>query len=149
MDKGSEIRAMMSDLEKGLNEFENTYQAISLDLKLDFSELVIKGLRKKKWTYTQLAEAIITKNSYINRVVHADQNCTLDVIGRICYALDIKPKLINLNETRISSKLMVAETGKLTIKSIKSGESYGQETITTHNATSNSNGTYRPPAKAA
>lgn len=151
MDKSDDIRAIMNDLVSGLHEFENTHYAVSLDLKLDFSELVIKGLRKKKWTYKQLAEAIKTKDAYINRVVHADQNCTLDVIGRICYALGVKPRLINLYETEIFSKPIIVAKCESTINesTIKFEASYGQETISTHSAIGSTNSTYRFSEEAA
>lgn len=93
MGKNREVEQNLDELMQSLQDFESLPDAIALDLKLDFSEIVIQSLRNKGWTQKQLADATGMKEAYISRIVHADQNCTLAVIGKICHALDIKPKL--------------------------------------------------------
>jgi transcriptional regulator with XRE-family HTH domain len=102
----------ISELMDGLAQFEQTHYARVLDLKLDLSRILLEGLRQTGWTQKQLAEAVGTKEAYINRVAHASQNCTLEVVGRICHALGVKPRLIK--EPRFE---IVTTTPLISIKS--------------------------------
>ena len=132
MDEKSDVKAMMAELIDGLAKFEQTHHALSQELKLDLSELVVNGLRNKGWTHKQLADAIKTKDTYINRVVHANQNCTLDVIGRLCHVLNIKPKLIDLSETKVIFNQSISKTATTTgeLKLVVNNETpYAKETV--------------------
>lgn len=84
------IEALLSDLES----FEDSAEGWAYELRLDFADLLISGLRERRWSQTELAEKIDRKQPFVNRLIHADANCTLDTIGRLLHALGLKARLV-------------------------------------------------------
>lgn len=90
-------------LRKTLADFERTPESRGYELRLDLADLVISHLRRKGWTQKKLAEKANMKESFITRIVHAEQNCTLDVIGRLLFALDIRANLVEVHPKAAST----------------------------------------------
>ncbi len=81
---------MGKDIQKlrdGLSAFDLTSEAISLDLRLDLSEILLSALRSKGWRQIDLARAAGMKPAYISRVLHSNQNVTFEVVARLLHAL--------------------------------------------------------------
>src|SRR6476661_7556231 len=81
------------DLQVTLEGFEKKPESRGYDLRLSLSELVIRCMKAKGWTQKQLAQAAGMKEPFVTRVLHADQNCTFDVAGRLLFALGIRAHL--------------------------------------------------------
>jgi transcriptional regulator with XRE-family HTH domain len=64
-----------------------------MDLRLDLAEIILRALNERGWTQRQLADAAGMREQYVTRVIHSSQNCTVDIIGRLLFALQVKAKL--------------------------------------------------------
>ena len=82
-----------------LTEAEQQPSSAGLDLRLALSKLVLAALRRKGWSQKQLADAAGMKQSFVTRVVHADQNCTFEVAGRMLTALGVNATLVSNEES--------------------------------------------------
>src|SRR5579862_4261332 len=82
------------DLLKALRSFKETPESFGLQLRLSLSEIILTQLELKGWTQKRLAEQAGVKEPVITRMVHADQNCTLDSAGRVLSALGVRAKLV-------------------------------------------------------
>lgn len=91
----------ISDLNRILRDFEDSPEAVGYELRLNLSEIVLRNLRSKGWTQRQLADESKKLESYITRVVHSRQNCGLDTVGQILYALGVRASLVE-NPQQIS-----------------------------------------------
>jgi hypothetical protein len=83
----------IQDLHKRLAEFEASPDSRGLDLRLSLADLIIRKLRAKRWTQKRLADEVGMLEPFITRVIHARQNCTFDVAGRILFALGISAEI--------------------------------------------------------
>jgi hypothetical protein len=84
------------DLLKILEEYEKTPDSRGYDLRLDLADIVLRHLRDKGWTQKALADAAGMKAPFLTRIIHAAQNCTFDVAGRLLFALGVRAKLMEL-----------------------------------------------------
>lgn len=89
----------ISDLNRILLDFEDSPEGVGYDLRLNLSEIILRHLRSKGWTQRRLADESKKLESYITRVVHSQQNCSLDTIGEIFYALGIRASLVENPQT--------------------------------------------------
>lgn len=76
-----------------LNEFKQSYKSLGQSLRVNLSEIVIRGLREKNWTQRDLAGETKICEPTISRIIHSDVNCTLDTAARIMFALDVQARL--------------------------------------------------------
>ena len=90
----------LQDILSSIHEFEASPDYVGLGLKVDLSRIVLRRLREKGWTQRRLATACGMKESFVSRVIHSDDNCTLDTVGRLMFALGVD---IRLEEVRQSS----------------------------------------------
>jgi transcriptional regulator with XRE-family HTH domain len=86
--------ASVEDLKKLLREFQDSPEGYGHRLRMNLSELVLCHLKDKGWTQRQLAEKANKKESYITRVVHGQQNCGLDTVGEILFALGVRASIV-------------------------------------------------------
>lgn len=101
-----------------LEQFERTEASASLELRISLTRLVLKHLRRKRWTQSQLAEAAGMKEPFVSRVLHSDTNCTLDTIARLLFALGVR------GEIREAEPISDAASEILSIR--KQGKTDGQ-----------------------
>lgn len=109
-----------------LREFEASPESRGFDLRLDLADIILRHLDGKRWTQKRLAEAAGMKPSFLTRVIHASNNCTFDVAGRILFALGVQAKLIETQQDDAEAYLPISaettDTSTLQIQDI-----YGQE----------------------
>ncbi len=110
----------ISDLNRILRDFEDSPEGVGYELRLNLSEIVLRNLRSKGWTQRQLADESKKLESYITRVVHSQQNCGLDTVGQILYALGVRASLVE------SSQQMSIATPSLRI-TYSLDETHGEE----------------------
>lgn len=84
------VDSLLSDLA----EFEASPESVGYDLRLDLAEIIVRELRSRGWTQTQLGARAGMRPAFINRVVHSNQNCTFEVAGRILHAFGLKGKIL-------------------------------------------------------
>jgi hypothetical protein len=84
---------VFQDLRDDVVAFEGTPESVSQDLRMDLAELVARHLRDAGLTQTQFAEKFGKKAPYINRIIGGSQNCTLDLVGQIIFAMGLRAKL--------------------------------------------------------
>jgi transcriptional regulator with XRE-family HTH domain len=83
----------MRRLVERLEQYETTADAVSMDLRLDLADAIIRALRERGGTQQQLAEAAGMKPSFISRLVHSNANCTFEVAARVLHALGLRATL--------------------------------------------------------
>ncbi|MBY0261203.1 MAG: helix-turn-helix domain-containing protein [Phycisphaerales bacterium] len=76
-----------------LAEAEAKPESVGFDLRLDLASIVLRALRQRGWSQSDLARAAGMKASFISRVVHSDANCEFETAGRILHALGLVAKL--------------------------------------------------------
>lgn len=76
-----------------LESFKQKPESRGYGLRLDLAQIVGAAMEEKGWTQKQLAEAAGMKESFVTRIMHAHQNCTLDSVGRILFALGVGAEL--------------------------------------------------------
>jgi len=81
----------IKQLQRTLEEFKRSPEAPGVELRFMFADLILEHLRKKDWNQKQLAKKANMKESFISRLIHAEANCTLEIVGRIHFALGIHP----------------------------------------------------------
>jgi AraC-like DNA-binding protein len=81
-----------------LNDADNSPEGRGYELRLDLADIVLRHLDDKRWTQNRLANAAGIKPSYLTRVIHSNTNCTFDTAGRILHALDVRAKLVEVDE---------------------------------------------------
>ena len=86
---------------KTAEEFENTPEGAGFSLRADLSDIIVRHLGQRGMTQTRLAEAAGMKPQQLSRVIHSSANCTLDTAGRILFALGIRAKLAESDESAV------------------------------------------------
>lgn len=113
----------ISDLNRILRDFEDSPEGVGYELRLNLSEIVLRNLRSKGWTQRRLADESKKLESYITRVVHSQQNCGLDTVGKILHALGVRASLVE------SSRQMSISTPSLRITYSLDGTHGEEETV--------------------
>lgn len=67
---------------------------ISMELRLDFADLIMKYLKQKNWTQSRLAKECGISTPVLSRFVQADANCQLESIARVLHALGVRPSIV-------------------------------------------------------
>lgn len=94
------------NLQKQLEEFENTAEGYGFSLRLDLSEIILRHLNTIEITQAKLAEKAKTSPQVVTRVIHAASNCTLQTAADLLFALGIKVRLL---ETHPGKDLLASE----------------------------------------
>lgn len=93
------MNPQIQDILKGLEDFNKSPEGHALDLRLNLADLIIAKLKEKGWTQSQLAQKTKWKDSFISRLVHADENFTTETEARVLHALGIEPALTEKTST--------------------------------------------------
>ena len=80
-------------IRSAIENFEKTEESRVLEIQLSLTRLVIKGLKEKGWTHSLLARELGFSNRIIERLLHGDENWTVETAGKILFALGIKAEL--------------------------------------------------------
>jgi transcriptional regulator with XRE-family HTH domain len=83
----------ISELNKILQRHKDSPAGIGHELRLNLSEIVLQNLQRQQWTQRKLATAAGKCEAYITRIVHGQQNCSLDTVGQILFALGVRAQL--------------------------------------------------------
>lgn len=81
---------------EALKEYNATAESVGLALRLNVAELVMRGMNRKGWNRFSLAHKADVSVQTIFQIVHSDANCTLDTIGRLFHALDVKAHIVEV-----------------------------------------------------
>ncbi|UCE60656.1 MAG: helix-turn-helix transcriptional regulator [Phycisphaerales bacterium] len=90
-------------------EFERSAEGYGFQLRLDFAEILWRTLNQLGWTQTQFAERSGWSDSFVSNLVHANQNCELDTIGKALHTLGVKAQLRMIQETHLDQSEGIAE----------------------------------------
>ncbi len=86
------------DLLKELEEFDSDPASGGAELRLSLATLILRRLHEKQWSQKKLAEVAGKHPSFVNRVIHAEQNVTLEVAGRLLSSLGVKARIAEQHE---------------------------------------------------
>lgn len=84
----------IAELNRRLREFQDSPRGFGHELRMNVAEIVMRNLKQKPWTQRELAEAAGKGESYITRIVHGQQNCSLDTVGALLYALGVRASIV-------------------------------------------------------
>ena len=85
-----------------LSEFSRTHKGLGQSLRVNLSELIIRGLRDKRWSQHKLACEAGMQDSFISRIIHGDANCTLDTAAKLLFALGMRAKISESVGTQVT-----------------------------------------------
>jgi len=80
-------------------EFEASAEGVGFQLRLDFAEILWRSLNQLGWSQAQFAKKTGWPDSFVSNLVHANQNCELDTLGKAFYTLGVKVKLQLVQES--------------------------------------------------
>jgi transcriptional regulator with XRE-family HTH domain len=116
----------LNNIDQTIEKFDKTADSIGVDLRLDFADLIIHGLKQKKWSQKELADRVGLKESYISRLIHSNANCTFETVGRILHAFDMRAELSIRKPSH--SQAIWDSTEKMVVKIAESKDTqYGKE----------------------
>ncbi len=75
-----------------LAEYEASPDGRCLTLQLDLARIVIRRLVELGWTYQDLANKASVPEETVSLVLNSEFDCTLGMIGKLLFALDIHLK---------------------------------------------------------
>ena len=80
-------------------QYKQTAEYFAQQLRLDLSDLVLRGLRREpQMTQRDLATKYGKGESFISRLINGDYNCSFGVAARVLFVLGIRPKLVDADE---------------------------------------------------
>lgn len=97
------MREMAAEIQRRNEEFSKTDEGHELDLRMEFATNLLKAMKSKRMTKTDLCERIGMKAPQFSRIIQGEANITLTMIGRIANGLGIPPAKL------LPNKLAVAE----------------------------------------
>lgn len=86
--------------------FEDNPSSVGIQLSMNLSEIVVRALDERGWSQKQLAEVAGTRPAVVNRVVHAENNCTFELAGRLLFALGLTGKLVGIPKAECRSSVI-------------------------------------------
>ena len=102
--KVDRMREMAAEIQRRSEEFARTPEGEELDLRMEFATNLLKAMKTRKVTKTELCERIGMKPPQFTRIVQGDINVTLAMIGRLAKGLDIAPAKLLPNTMAIAGK---------------------------------------------
>lgn len=88
----------IQELQLAQAQFETTSEAVGLGLRLNVSELVIRGMKTKGWSVPKLSVKADVSRYTIQKILDSEVNCTLDTVGRLFHALEMKAHIVEVTE---------------------------------------------------
>ena len=83
----------MSFLEKAKERDKKaaeSYESVKIAMQFEIAKFVLAQLKKKGMTQKELANQLEMKPSQLNKILHAEKNCTIDTIAKLYFKLGYK-----------------------------------------------------------
>ncbi len=80
-------------LQSLVRDFDKTEEHCVLKIKLSLTRLVIKGLEEKGGTQSRLASELGYSMPLLHRLLHGDENWTVETAGRLLFAIGIDAEI--------------------------------------------------------
>ena len=110
------------EIHEDIKAFERLPESIGRELRDDLAAIISQHLNGKNWTQSKLAAAAGMKPAYLSRLMHSDQNWTVDVAGRLLFALGIRANLSVQQTSRVVTREYKTSTGVIIETRTQSGE---------------------------
>jgi len=96
MHGGSKVatRDALEFLEQLDADFSDSPQGYGHQLRLDFAQILWRRMNELGWTQSRLSDESGFTPAFVSNIVHGNQNCTLDTVGKALYALGIRAQLL-------------------------------------------------------
>ena len=79
--------SLADDFRRLVADVTDTPESVGIDLRIQFSSLMGKMLKERGWSQTELSRRTKIHQPEISAYMHADENVTVDTMGRILHAL--------------------------------------------------------------
>jgi transcriptional regulator with XRE-family HTH domain len=83
----------VQDLLDTIKEHDDSPDGVAFELRLDFADLINRGLDANGWSQKQLAEKAGMTEAAISVLARAGRNFTVETLGRVLYALGFGAEL--------------------------------------------------------
>lgn len=80
-------------------EFQASAEGYGSQLRLDFAEILWRALKRLGWSQTEFAERSGWPDSFVSNLVHGNQNCELDTLGKAFHTLGVTVQLRLVQES--------------------------------------------------
>lgn len=116
------------DILKRLREYQKSDEGFAHELQLSLADIVFERLGDLEWTQAQLAHAAGMKESFVSRILHAEEsNCTFKTAGRLLRAMGVRARLrIQEKEAVSVSSISTITIGAVEALEFDKEETYGQ-----------------------
>ncbi len=98
------MREMANEIQRRSEVFANTPEGEELDLRMEFATNLLKTMKTKRMTKTDLCERIGMKAPQLTKIIQGDANITLTMIGRIAKGLGIPPAKLLPNRLTVTAE---------------------------------------------
>ncbi len=98
------MREMAAEIQRRSEEFARTPEGGELDLRMEFATNLLKTMKAKRMTKTDMCERIGMKAPQFTRIIQGDMNITLAMIGRIAKGLGIPPAKLFPNKLPVAAE---------------------------------------------
>ena len=99
------MREMAAEIQRRSEEFAKTPEGEELDLRMEFAMKLLKAMKARRITKTEICGRIGMKAPQFTRIIQGDANITLAMIGRIAKGLGTPP-------SRLLPSTLAAGAGK-------------------------------------
>lgn len=99
------MREMAAEIQRRSEEFAKTPEGEDLDIQMEFATKLLKAMKAKRMTKTDLCERIGMKAPQFTKIIQGDTNVTITMIGRIAKGVGVPP-------SRLMPNKLMAATGK-------------------------------------
>jgi len=123
------MNSRIQSLRDSLEAYRRTSpESVGLDLRLDFSGIIIRNLRKKGWSQRDLALKAGYKESFISRLLHSNANCTFETAGNVLFALGLRAGLEERAES-VQGSICTELASALPLSVYLEDSTYAEESI--------------------
>jgi transcriptional regulator with XRE-family HTH domain len=85
-----------------LREYQTTPDSYGLRFRLGFAEFILKQLNLRGWTQKKLSQKSGVTEPVITHLIHANQNFTSDLAGRILWAFETHIEFVDRTERSLN-----------------------------------------------
>jgi len=114
----NDLRQILASLDK----FNDSAEAVAEELRSSVSMIILRELRARGWSQKKLSDESGFRQPHISRIIHGNDNCTLETIARILFSLGLRGRI----DTLVPNQ---AETEPLSATCVE-GFMYDQEITT-------------------
>ena len=95
----------LENIRRLAKEAAGSHQSVAMELRIHFANILTTLRKQQGWTQSELARRSGLAESQISELAHADENCTLETVGKVLSALGVRGRLIAVLEHEVDEQI--------------------------------------------